>query len=186
MCLGAQILPVWRAHGKGFSLPLSPHLFLQEAVFFSCLYIHALWARQIPHEVEPGLSQRGKRCRNIPHNIHDQSLVLAQPPRQQWHRVRWVVPPQQQGEQQVGQCAASQPPPLICTAPFRHMVTFASSSITWYNENTGIYLAATLVFHECLDIYVPPRDIMLCQDFILVALSTLIKAVPTYFSHVTK
>lgn len=90
------------------------------------------------------------------------------------------------GVQQLGQRAASEPPPLICTAPFSHMVTFASSSITWYNENTGICFAATLVFQECLDIYVPPRDIMLCQDFILVALSTPIKDVPTCFSHVAK
>lgn len=186
MCLGAQIFPVWMAYGEWSSLPLSPHLFLQAAVFFSCLYLHALSARQIPHEVEPGLIQWGKRCRDVPQNIHDQSLALAWPPRQLWHKLRWVVPSQQQGEQQLRQRAVSEPPLLISTAPFSHMVTFASSSITPYNENTGIHLAATLVFHECLDIYVPPRDIMLCQDFILVALSTLIKAVPTSFSHVTK
>lgn len=49
-----------------------------------------------------------------------------------------------------------------------------------------ICFAATLPFHDCLDIYIPPRDITLCQDFILVALSTLIKAVTTWLKQVGK
>lgn len=101
-----------------------------------------------------------------------------------WHKLAKVAPPWEWWY--IAAQAANKPHLLVCTAPFSHMVTFVTSSITQYNENTGICFAATLVFHECLDIYVPPRDIMSCQDFMLMALSILIKAVPTCFSCVAK
>lgn len=161
---------------------LSPSFPPKSCVFL--LLLHGLRARQMSHQAEPGLMQRGKNCRAVPHNTHDQSSVLACPPGELWHKVARVAPPWEWWY--IVAQAASKPHLLVCTAPLSYMVTFVTSSITPYNENTGICFAATLVFRECLDIYVPPRDIMSCQDFILMALSILIKAVPTCFCCVAK